>query len=193
MKPKVLLLILVVAALGVLAYLLVRGAGKPHEVATGSGSVSEPDRPSSSGGGGSSGAPVRPPLVGSSPGTGSVAAAAPDVRPRLTEAGVNPAEPGIAPLQAKAAKAALLRQRDLYRVELRAIQERIVNVKKRLQDLEKSGAATPIQLQQIQTQLQQMVDAEPRMKLRVQELEGQLKKQKLEEELRDREKSEKKP
>jgi len=81
------------------------------------------------------------------------------------------AKPGSA---AQAAREAMVKQRDMYRASIASSTQRIEALTKVIERLRKSGAATPEQLTQIQRQLQQHVDALPRLKERLQRLDGEV-------------------
>ncbi len=73
------------------------------------------------------------------------------------------------------ARVARVKQRDMYRTSIADSTERIEKLTKVIERLRKSGGATPEQLTQVQRQLQQTVDAMPRLKAHLQKIEEELK------------------
>jgi hypothetical protein len=80
--------------------------------------------------------------------------------------------PGMA---AQLQREARVKQAALYRMYITNGTERTEKLKQVLARLQRSGGATPNQLTQIQTQLQQIIDAEPRMKAHLEQLEKEIK------------------
>jgi hypothetical protein len=172
MKVKVLVALLVALAATAVVLLVVWPRGLRRDGSdAGSGSgpkiTIEPAPGSSTGGG---------PLKVVRPGTGGAGGTAvgmgsgtePDPEYVRPDRGPDPTEP---PNTAKLAAAATVRQRDLIKVQLAGLKERVPKLKGVLERLRKTGQGDPKALEQIQTQLQQAVDAIPRLERQLPELE----------------------
>jgi hypothetical protein len=93
---------------------------------------------------------------------------APDLGPE-TEPDLD--EPQASPARAKLQAEALIRQRDMVKTELQSLRERVPKLRAALERTRNSGGATPTALEQIQTQLQQTVDAVTRLERKLPALE----------------------
>jgi hypothetical protein len=113
---------------------------------------------------------VRPGTGGTAAGTaaGTGSGTEPEGEFSRPDRGPDPTEP---PNTARLAAAATVRQRDLIKVQLANLKERVPKLKGVLERLRKSGQSDPKALEQIQTQLQQSVDAIPRLERQLPELE----------------------
>jgi len=171
MKTKLLAGLLVLLGVAVAVILWVRPGGKPvggEGGGTGSAAV----------GGGSGGrlgadSDSEPKVLRPHAGSGAGSSAAggggePDVGASATADLGEPHEP---PHAAKLAADALVRQRDLVKTELAGLKERAPKLKAVLEKLRGSSEATPLAIQQIQTQLQQTVDALARLERELPDLE----------------------
>ncbi len=112
------------------------------------------------------------PLIGPAARSSRLAgAAAPDSG---VEEKADAGEPSAPPHRDKLAAEALLRKRDLLRAELSGLKERVPRLKNVLERLRGSAEATPQAIEQIQTQLQQTIDAVSRLELQLPEIEAEV-------------------
>jgi len=173
MKTKLLIALLVVLVGAAVVLLVVWPRHHPDgsEAGSGSGAGSVGGvEPGSTGGGGP--LKVVRPGTGSAAGTSVGSGTASGTEPE--EARPDRGEPHEPPNTAKLAAQALVRQRDLIKVQLAGLKERVPKLKGVLDRLRKSGGGDPKALEQIQTQLQQAVDAIPRLERQLPELEAKV-------------------
>lgn len=172
MKTRLLLLLLVLLGAAAVVFLLVRSPGSRPEggnARPGASSVDGSSRP----GAGSTERRPRPglPPAGPAARSGRLASAAPP--DSGTEDRAEAGEPSVPPHREKLAAEALLRKRDLLRSELSGLKERVPRLKNVLQRLRGSAEATPQAIEQIQTQLQQALDAVSRLERQLPEIEAE--------------------
>jgi hypothetical protein len=175
-KRKVALLLIGVAALAGIVVLLIGSLGGDDPDGL------RPTRAQPPGGEGLAPAPRKamrlPPVKpGRSPGQAPVPAAVQQQELDPMEV-AEPPPPEVLEKQRTTLRAKAQKQQvTLYQQQLLALDRQIARLRQTLKRLKQEGSSSPEQIAQIERRLQQMIDAEPRMRGRLRELEREAQKQ----------------